>query len=71
MTNPWDHKPPTTQQARDRLVTSRLELLWECAIHWPAKYRHAIETCLDTEREFDREALRRSVESEPSTDNAN
>jgi len=50
------------KQERDQTVASRLDILWNFAIHWPAKYRHAIEACLDTESEFDRASLQRSVE---------
>ena len=51
----------TDEAKRDRLVTSRLEMLWEYALHWPAKYRNAIEACLDVDEDFNRAALQRTV----------
>jgi hypothetical protein len=51
-----------SKQERDRTVASRMEILWNFAIHWPAKYRHAIEACLDADSDFDRASIHRSVE---------
>lgn len=50
------------KQERDQTVASRLDILWNFALLWPAKYRNAIEACLDTESEFDRASLQASVE---------
>jgi len=47
-----------------RTIGSRCEILWDSAIHWPPKYLHAIEACLDADAEFDRASLRRSIEED-------
>ena len=54
--------PEQERREWEQTVASRVNILWNFAIHWPAKYRHAIEACLDTEADFDRASIHRSVE---------
>ena len=65
MSNNEQQRGMTAEQERrerDSIVASRVDALWSLAIHWPAKYRRAIEACLDTEADFDRAAIRRSAD---------
>lgn len=49
------------RREREQTVASRVAVLWaSAAIHWPAKYRNAIEACLDAEADFDRASIHRS-----------
>ena len=48
-------------RAAEPRLKSRLEILWNHALlHWPAKYRNALEAAMDEADDFNREAIRES-----------